>query len=162
MGTFLGSHAPPRRPPERQGVPFGRIWGAFWGHFLVIVGAKMTSETVPKKMRFLRMDFGTCWWFWGLIFDTFLASFVFGDDCQRQRRTCVFCRQLCVFEGFSGSTGDRTPTNLSKTDVVGHAVFRTTFWVTFLSFLGHILEHFRAPKLTKLVPEKQQKTRVHF
>ena len=49
IGTFLGSHALPRRPLERPGVPFGRIWESFWGNCWVTLGAKITPETMPKK-----------------------------------------------------------------------------------------------------------------
>ena len=42
IGTSLGSHGSPRRPPERPGVPFGLIFGLCLGHVWEIFGSKMT------------------------------------------------------------------------------------------------------------------------
>ena len=49
LGTSLGSHGSPRRPPERPGVPFGWIRGSFWSQVWGTFGAKMTPESMSTK-----------------------------------------------------------------------------------------------------------------
>ena len=159
MGTFLGSHAPPRRPPERQGVPFGRILGSFWGHFLDTFGAKMTSETVPKKLRFLRTDFGSCWWFWWLNFGSFLAVFcVWRRLSTKKANMCFLSIVLCFRRIFRVRRGQkieqldqkcRRSTCRFSDDVLGH------IFVRFGSHFGALLDAFRFPRLHKKRAENE-------
>ena len=141
-----GPLALPGGPLSAQGchlVPFG-------GHFGVSLGAFSAQKWHPNHPQ-KGCDFGC------LIlshFDSFGGPYLVvvwtilrvRRRLATKRANMFFCQRLWVFEGFPGSTGDRKPLILSKNDVVGHAVFRTSFWVTFLSLLGHIFGHFGVPK----------------